>query len=108
MAHTKKVWKLIEGTSYGSAENSIANTTLQLPDDHRRIPWKESKVVICEGVTLPLRPQRYINFLEPFHFFMASDQLVVPIGATHISYHNKNTIEETGEKKKKNEQYAWG
>ena len=35
-------------------------------------------------MTLPPRPPRYINFFEPFHF-TAGDQLVVPIGASHIS-----------------------
>ena len=35
-------------------------------------------------MTLPPRPPRYINFFEPFHF-LAGDQLVVPIGASHIS-----------------------
>ena len=33
---------------------------------------------------LPPRPSRYINLFEPFHF-TAGDQLVVPIGASHIS-----------------------
>ena len=32
----------------------------------------------------PPRPPRYINFFEPFHF-TAGDQLVVPIGTSHIS-----------------------
>ena len=36
-------------------------------------------------MTLPLQPPHYINFFEPFHFFTAGDQLVVPIGVTHIS-----------------------
>ena len=35
-------------------------------------------------VTLPPRLLRHINFFEPFHF-LAGDQLVVPIGASHIS-----------------------
>ena len=35
-------------------------------------------------MTLPTRPPRYINFFEPFRF-TAGDQLVVPIGASHIS-----------------------
>ena len=35
-------------------------------------------------VTLPPQPPRYINFFEPFHY-LAGDQLVVPIGASHIS-----------------------
>ena len=35
-------------------------------------------------VTLPLWPTRYINFFEPFHFTVG-EQLVVPIGVTHIS-----------------------
>ena len=34
-------------------------------------------------MTLPPRPPRYINFFEPFHF-TAGDQLVVPIGVSHI------------------------
>ena len=36
------------------------------------------------GVTIPPRPTEYVNFFEPFHF-LAGDQLVVPIGASHIS-----------------------
>ena len=36
------------------------------------------------NVTIPPRPLRYINFFELFHF-TAGDQLVVPIGASHIS-----------------------
>ena len=35
---------------------------------------------------------------------MASDQLVVPRGATHISCHYKNTIEGAGENRRTNEQ----
>ena len=35
-------------------------------------------------MTIPPRPPEYVNFFEPFHF-LASDQLVVPIGASHIS-----------------------
>ena len=54
----------------------------------------------------------YVNLLDPFLFFTADDQLLVPIGVTHISCHYKNTIEGTGERKKeqtnKHEQYAWG
>ena len=30
------------------------------------------------------RPPEYINFFKPF-YFLAGDQLVVPIGASHIS-----------------------
>ena len=40
----------------------------------------------------------YVNLLEPFPF-LAGDQLVVPIGVTHISYHYKNTIEGVGGKR---------
>ena len=32
----------------------------------------------------PLCPHEYVNFFKPFHF-TAGDQLVVPIGASHIS-----------------------
>ena len=58
--------------------------------------------------TCPFGPP-YVNLLEPFPF-LAGDQLVTPIGVTHISYHYKNTIEGTGEKRtnEQNEQYAWG
>ena len=35
-------------------------------------------------VTIPPRPPEYINFFKPFHF-LAGDQQVVPIGASHIS-----------------------
>ena len=56
-------------------------------------------------MTLPSRPKRYINFFEPFHL-TAGDQLVVPIGVSHISLGYKNTIEGAGGKRT-NEQYAW-
>ena len=42
------------------------------------------QVVYERGVTLPPQPPRYINFFKPFHF-TAGDQLVVPIGVSHIS-----------------------
>ena len=36
-------------------------------------------------VTIPPRPPpEYVNFFEQFHFF-TGDQLVVPLGASHIS-----------------------
>ena len=40
--------------------------------------------IISNIVTLPLWPPCYINFFKPFHF-TAGDQLVVPIGVSHIS-----------------------
>ena len=54
----------------------------------------------------PFGPPRYIHFFEPFHFFTAGDQLVVPVGVSHISLRYKNTIE-GAEEKRTNEQYAW-
>ena len=36
------------------------------------------------AVTIPPRPPQYVNFFKPFHF-LAGDQLVVLIGALHIS-----------------------
>ena len=55
-----------------------------------------------KGVVLryPLGPHTLHQLFYPFLFFTAGDQLVVPIGVTHISCHYKNTIEETGENKK--------
>ena len=56
---------------------------------------------------VPLRPLRYINFFEPFHFFTAGDQLVVPIGVTHISlplYQIQSREQEKKKKKRTNEQ----
>ena len=35
-------------------------------------------------MTIPPRSPEYVNFFEPFHF-LAGDQLVVPIGVSHIS-----------------------
>ena len=35
-------------------------------------------------MTIPPRSPEYVNFFEPFHF-LAGDQLVVPIGESHIS-----------------------
>ena len=60
-------------------------------------------------VTLPLRHPRYINFFEPFHFFTAGDELVVPIGASHISLRLQEIQSREWEKKNKRtkEQYAW-
>ena len=52
-------------------------------------------------VTLPLRPTRYINFFEPFLFFTAGDQLVVPIGATHISLPLQEYNQGSGRKENK-------
>ena len=51
------------------------------------IPFKKGnkeKINTSISVTLPPQPPRYINFFEPFHF-LAGDQLVLPVGASHIS-----------------------
>ena len=48
---------------------------------------------------LPPRPPRYINFFELF-LFTASDQLVVPIGASHISLPLQEIQSREWEKKK--------
>ena len=55
---------------------------------------------------LPPRPPHYINFFEPFHF-LAGNQLVVPIGVSHISLLLQEIQSWEWEKKKTNEQYAW-
>ena len=55
----------------------------------------EQTAYLCK--VTPLSPPPYVNLLEPFHFFTAGDQLVVPRGVTHISCHYKNTIEGAGE-----------
>ena len=47
-------------------------------------------------MTLPLRPRRYINFFEPFHFTAGSDR-----GIAHFLTATRNTIEGVGEKKKR-------
>ena len=52
-------------------------------------------------MTLPPRPPSYINFFEPFHF-TAGDQLVVPIGASHISLPLQEIQSREWEKKKTN------
>ena len=49
-------------------------------------------------MTIPPRPPHYINFFEPFHF-LAGDQLVVPIGASHISLPLQETQSREWEKK---------
>ena len=36
------------------------------------------------NVTIPPRPPENLNLFKPFHF-LVGDQLVVPIGASHIS-----------------------
>ena len=38
----------------------------------------------CPGCDVTSSAPRYVNLFEPFHF-LAGDQLVVPIGASHIS-----------------------
>ena len=48
--------------------------------------------------TFPLQPTLCQHSLQPFHF-TAGDQLVVPIGVTHILYRYKNTIEGVGGKR---------
>ena len=62
-------------------------------------------------VTLPPRPPRYINFFEPFHY-LAGDQLVVPIGASHISLPLQDIQSSEQEKKReqtnKTNKRAWG
>ena len=57
---------------------------------------------LCQGngVTLPPRPPRYINLIEPSHF-TAGDQLVVPIGASHISLPLQEMQSREWERKKK-------
>ena len=71
--------------------------------------WFRHKITL-DGciVTLPPRPPRYINFFEPFHF-TAGDQLVVPIGVSHISLRLQEIQSREWEKKNKrtNEQNAW-
>ena len=53
-------------------------------------------------MTLPPSAHTLYQLFERFHFFTAGDQLVVPIGVTHISFllHQKQSREQ--EKKKKN------
>ena len=52
-------------------------------------------------VTLPPRPlPQHINFFEPFHF-LAGDQLVVPIGVSHISLRLQEIQSREREKKNK-------
>ena len=54
----------------------------------------------CFCVTLAPRPPRYINFFEPFHF-TADDQLLVPIGISHISLRLQEIQSREWEKKNK-------
>ena len=58
----------------------------------------------------PPSPPPYVNLLEPFRFFTAGDQLVVPRGVTHISATIR--IRSRGQEKikqtNKHEQNAWG
>ena len=64
------------------------------PADRGSIPGrvipKSQKIVLDDALlrtqhcdNIP-RPPEYVNFFEPFHF-LAGDQLVVPIGVSHIS-----------------------
>ena len=50
---------------------------------------------------------KHINLFEPFFFFTACDQLVVPIGVSHISLRLQEYNRGSGRKKRTNEQYAW-
>ena len=57
-------------------------------------------------MTIPPQLPEYVNFFKPFHF-TAGDQLVVPIGASHISLRlQENTIKGVGGKRT-NEQNTW-
>ena len=95
-SYTKTVKKrMIEITS----ESVWFNTSQRLSDQARLVLKKGwfffyLKILeICEQLTeehnkhvkIPSRPPpRHINFFEPFHF-LAGDQLVVLIGASHVS-----------------------
>ena len=48
----------------------------------------------------------YVNFFKPFHF-LAGDQLVVPIGATHISSWLQETQSREWEERTKNKRTIW-
>ena len=54
----------------------------------------------------PFGPHVTSTSSNHFHIFTVGDQLVVPIGVSHISLRYKNTIEGAGGKRT-NEQYAW-
>ena len=47
--------------------------------------WSSSSLDLWSMCDVPLRPPTLYQLFEPFHFFTAGDQLVVPIGVTHIS-----------------------
>ena len=58
----------------------------------------------------PLCPPEYVIFFEPFHF-LAGDQLVVPMGASHISLRLQEIQSRVWEKKNKRTKRtirAWG
>ena len=56
------------------------------------------------NVTLPPRPIIRQPYLQPFHFFTAGDQLVVPIGVTHISLPLHQIQSRKREERRTNEQ----
>ena len=64
-------------------------------------------IFLSVNVTMPPLDPRHINFFEPFHF-LAGDQLVVPIGASHISLRLQEIQSREREKKNKRTIRAWG
>ena len=67
-------------------------TTIKLFDDKQQTVQDSKEwyflwhLKYCD--VAPSAPPRYINFFEPFHF-LAGDQLVVPIGVSHIFHIDK-------------------
>ena len=64
--------------------NDVMHQKRGLRFEKKAVSWVPASERESWVVTLPPRPPCYINFFEPFHF-LAVDQLVVPIGASHIS-----------------------
>ena len=57
-------------------------------------------------VTIPSQRPEYVNFFKPFHF-LAGDQLVVPIGASHISSWLLEIQSRKWEERTKNKRTIW-
>ena len=63
-------------------------------------------IYVCVCETIPPRSPEYVNFFKPFHF-LAGDQLVVPIGVSHISSWLQEIQSREWEERTKNKRTIW-
>ena len=76
------LWQIVIVISFAHEHKTASNN--KAPELFTRIVQSLTKLNDKVLWRYPLGPQHYINFFELFHF-TAGDQLVVPIGVSHIS-----------------------